>query len=59
MKARSSVTSRLVTTEQLERIRQVLAAHGTASMKPIFDELGGTLNYGRIKIACAVLQRRK
>jgi ATP-dependent DNA helicase RecQ len=50
-------TSRLVTTEQLDRIRPLLAAHGTASMKPIFDELGGKLDYGRIRIACAVLAR--
>jgi ATP-dependent DNA helicase RecQ len=51
--------SRLITTEQLERIRPLVAAHGTVSMKPIFDELGGTIDYGRIKIACALLQRGK
>ena len=50
-------TSRLVTAELIERIRPLLAAHGSASMKPIFDELGGTIDYGRIKIACALLQR--
>ncbi len=49
-------TSRLVTAEQLDRIRPLIAAHGTASLKPIFDELGGTLDYGRIRIACAVLR---
>ncbi|MEO6786178.1 MAG: RQC domain-containing protein, partial [Chthoniobacteraceae bacterium] len=52
-------TSRLITPGQLNRIRPLLAAHGTASMKPIFDELGGTVDYGRIKIACAVLQLGK
>jgi ATP-dependent DNA helicase RecQ len=50
-------TTRLVTAEQIERIRPLLAAHGTASMRPIFDELGGSIDYGRIRIACAVLQR--
>jgi ATP-dependent DNA helicase RecQ len=48
---------RLVTREQIERIRPLLAAHGTASMKPIFDQLGGTLDYGRIRVACALIQR--
>jgi len=52
-------TSRLITKEQIELIRPLVAAHGTASMKPIFDELGGALDYGRIKIACALLQRGK
>jgi ATP-dependent DNA helicase RecQ len=52
-------TSRLITAEQLARIGPLVAAHGTASMKPIFDELGGKLDYGRIKIACALLQRRR
>ena len=50
-------TSRLVTAELIERIRPLLAAHGSVSMKPIFDELGGTVDYGRIKIACALIQR--
>ncbi len=51
--------SRIVTPEQLELIRPLLAAHGTASMRPIFDELGGKLDYGRIKIACALIHRGK
>jgi len=51
--------SRLITREQLERIRPLLVAHGTASMKPIFDELGGTIDYGRLRIACALIQRGK
>ena len=49
--------TRVVTPEQLALIRPLLAAHGTASMRPIFDELGGKLDYGRIRIACAVLAR--
>ena len=49
--------SRVVTPEQLALLRPLLAAHGTASMRPIFDELGGKLDYGRIRIACAILQR--
>jgi ATP-dependent DNA helicase RecQ len=49
--------TRIVTAAELDRIRPLLAAHGTASMRPIFDELGGKLDYGRIRIACAILQR--
>lgn len=49
--------SRLVTREMIERMRPLLAAHGTASMRPIFDELGGTMDYGRIRIACALIVR--
>ena len=49
--------TRIVTAAELDRIRPLLAAHGTASMKPIFDELGSTIDYGRIRIACAILQR--
>ncbi|MEQ1851617.1 MAG: DNA helicase RecQ, partial [Chthoniobacteraceae bacterium] len=51
--------TRLCDVELLERIRPLVAAHGTASMKPIFDELGGKVDYGRIRIACALLQRGK
>ena len=52
-------TSRIVTAEQIALIRPLVAAHGTATLKPIFDELGGKLDYGRIKIACALIQRGK
>jgi len=38
----------------LERVHGAIAVHGCAKLKPLFEELEGTVDYDRIRIACAV-----
>lgn len=49
----------LLTPEQISQIKGAFAIHGTDRLKPVFEELNGKIEYGRLRIARAILFPRK
>jgi ATP-dependent DNA helicase RecQ len=49
----------LVDAIELERIRDAVDEHGTEMLRPIYETLNEQISYGKIRLAVAMLERKK